>query len=208
MDLRSELSGIFGPVSSDLLDEIVETSVVSEFATGTEILREGQYVKVIPIVLRGLIKVCTRLDEKELLLYYIKPRESCVMSFAAGLKNEPSKIFATTEEPSELLLLPVEKVKTWVSGYPELNSLFFQQYNLRYTDLIDTVNQLLFEKLDKRVYVYLKEKVELTGRNPLVISHRQIATDLGTAREVVSRVIKKLEAEKKLRQFSNSIEIS
>ena len=174
---------------------------------GTEILREGQYVKVIPIVLEGLIKVFSRHEEKELLLYYIKPQESCIMSFSAGMKNEPSKIFAVTEEDTSALLLPTDKVALWVREYPEVNQLFFQQYNLRYSDLLTTIHQLLFERMDKRLLDYLVNKSLLTGRNPIKISHRQIAAELGTAREVISRIMKKLENDGKVRQEANTIEI-
>ncbi len=158
---------------------------------GTEILREGQFVKVIPIVLNGLIRVYTRRKERDLLLYYIRPNESCIMSFAASLKNEPSKVFALTEEDTTALLLPVDKVSSWIKQYPNLNDLFYQQYNLRYSELLDTIHHVLFEKMDTRLYDYLKEKVNLTNKNPLKISHRQIASELGTARKIISRVIKK-----------------
>jgi CRP/FNR family transcriptional regulator len=194
-------------LSSDLVAEITSESKSVTIAADTEILRAGQFVKVIPIVLTGLIKVYTRHEDRELLLYYIQPNESCVMSFAASIKNEPSKVYAQTEEETKALLLPVEKITKWTLQYPDLNTLFFQQYNLRYTDLLDTIHHVLFDKIDKRLFNYLQEKVRITGINPIKISHRQIANELGTVREVVSRVMKKLEHEGKLTQHSNSIEI-
>ena len=186
---------------------ILEASTIKEFPVNTEILREGQYLQVIPVVLEGLIKVFTRHEDRELLLYYIRPDESCIMSFSAGLKGEPSRIFAVTEEDTELLLLPVDKVRRWTKDLPDINSLFFQQYNLRYMELLGTIHDVLFEKLDKRLYTYLEEKIRLTGSNPLKISHSKIAGELGTAREVISRVMKKLENEGKVKQHTNSIEI-
>jgi CRP/FNR family transcriptional regulator len=129
------------------------------------------------------------------------------MSFAAGIKNEPSMIYAITEEDTTALLLPADKVRQWIRQDPDINSLFFQQYNLRYTDLLSTIHQLLFDRMDKRVLDYLVNKVRLTGRNPVKISHREIAADLGTAREVVTRLLKKLEAEGTIRQEANSIEV-
>ena len=203
MDLKKVLSHL----EPDLISEITRAATSKDISQNTEILREGQYVKVIPVVLKGLIKVFTRHEDKELLLYYIRPNESCIMSFSAGLKNEPSKVFAVTEEDTTALLLPVDKVRLWIKQFPEINSLFFQQYNLRYNDLLSTIHDVLFEKLDKRLYRYLREKVTLTGSNPLKISHRQIAADLGTAREVISRVMKKLENEGKVKQQGTSIEL-
>lgn len=190
-----------------LLEEIIAGSQTKEIPANTEILREGQYVKVIPIVLRGLVKVFTAFEDRELLLYYIQPKESCIMSFAACLANETSKVYASTEEDSILLLIPIDKLMVWTKTFPDFNRIFFQQYNLRYSELLTTIHHLLFTRLDSRLYDYLLKKVQLTGNNPLKISHRQIATELGTAREVITRVIKKLENEGKVIQHTNSIEI-
>jgi CRP/FNR family transcriptional regulator len=207
MNINTQISKTLSYLGPKLVEEIIAESSTMEIPKNTEILREGQYVKVIPIVLEGLIKVFSRHQDRELLLYYIKPNESCVMSFAASLRNEPSKIFAITEENTTALLLPVDKVAGWTKQFPDINTLFFQQYNLRYSELLDTINHVLFDKMDKRLYDYLVEKVDLTAKNPLKISHRQIANELGTAREVISRVMKKLETEGKVKQHSSSIEI-
>jgi CRP/FNR family transcriptional regulator len=129
------------------------------------------------------------------------------MSFAAGLKNEPSNVYAETEEDATALLIPIDKIRGWINEYPELNALFFQQYNVRYGELLETIQDVMFNKMDKRLYDYLKEKSELLKSNPLKMSHRQIAGDLGTAREVVSRVMKKLENEGKVEQQTKGIKI-
>lgn len=202
-DLEKSLSFL----SPELREKVMASSQVMEIPKGTEILREGQYVKVIPIVLEGLVKVFSNFNEKDLLLYYIQPKESCVMSFASSLKNEPSKVYAITEEDSKILLMPVDKVIKWIDQFPSINQLFYQQYNLRYSELLETINQVLFNKMDKRLYDFLIEKKKVTQQNPLKISHRQIANELGTAREVISRVMKKLENEGKIKQHSNRIEI-
>ncbi len=207
MKRKTDISHALPHLNPGLVQEIMAAAITKEIPQDTNILREGEYVKVIPIVLEGLIKVFTRHEDKELLLYYIRPNESCIMSFAASLKNEPSKVFALTEEQTTALLLPVDKVITWTKQFPDINTLFFQLYNQRYNELLNTIHHVLFDKMDNRLYSYLKEKVALTNKNPLKISHRQIAIELGTAREVVSRVMKKLEYEGKLKQHSNGIEI-
>src|SRR6056297_2918343 len=97
-----------------LRKEVFELSTLKEFPKGTEILREEQYVKVLPIVIDGLVKVYSRFDEKELLLYYIEPAQSCVMTFYAALKNTPSKVYAITEEDSKILLIPVQHLQNWL----------------------------------------------------------------------------------------------
>ena len=207
MSHEQDISKAFPYLNPLLVSQMMNVSLMQEIPKDTEILREGQFVKVIPIVLEGLIKVFTRHNDKELLLYYIRPEESCIMSFSASLKNEPSRVFAYTEQETTALLLPVDKVSLWINVYPNFNNLFYQQYNLRYSELLDTIHHVLFEKMDTRLYEYLKEKVQLTGDNPLKISHRLIASELGTAREVISRVMKKLELEGKVKQHNNAIEI-
>lgn len=198
---------IFPGLSSQLATEIIENSSLVEIPEKIEVMREGQYIKAVPIVTSGLVKVFTRHEDKELLLYYIQPGESCIMTFDACLKNSPSKVYASTEKKSEVLLMSTENIFRWLKEYPELNSLFFLQYNMRYSELLTMINQLLFEKMDTRILEYLKSKVKLTDKNPIKVSHRQIANDLGTAREVVSRIMKKLENEGKVNQLGTAIKI-
>ena len=204
---KSKISALIPHLSDDLIDEIVSVAIFKEIPSGSTILRAGQYVKVIPIVTRGLIKVFSRHEDKDLLLYYIQPNESCIMSFSASLRNEPSRVYAITEEDTAAILLPVEKIDQWIRQFPDFNSIFFQLYNLRYSELLETISDLLFNKMDQRLYDYLRKKHQLTGKNPLKMSHRQIANDMGTAREVISRVMKRLEGEGKVRQHTSSIEI-
>ncbi|MBK8848331.1 MAG: Crp/Fnr family transcriptional regulator [Bacteroidetes bacterium] len=194
-------------LGSDLLKEISDTAHVKTFGANVELIREGQYVKVVPIVLSGLIKVYTRFEDKELLLYYIQPDQSCIMSFSSAIHHDKSKIIAVTQQESTVLLLPTDMVNKWVHTYPAINTLFYNQYDLRYAELIDTINHLIYDKLDKRVLNYLREKIKITQHNPIKIMHKEIACDLGTSREVVSRLLKKLENEKLLKQHHDSIEI-
>lgn len=190
-----------------LLEKILKESSIQKIEKGTEILRENQYVKVLPIVIEGLVKVYSRFEEKELLLYYIEPKQSCVMTFYAALQNTPSKVFASVEEDSRLILLPVDHIPFWLKEYPDLNQLFFQQFNLRYTELLDTIGHLLLDKMDKRLYEHLSKKINLSQQKTIKMSHQQIANELGTAREVISRVMKKLETDGKVKQSGEGIQI-
>ena len=204
MDFDKSILSFLKP---DLLDKILAESSIKAFPKGTEILREHQYVKVLPIVVDGFVKVYSRFDEKELLLYYIEPAQSCVMSFYAALKNTPSRVFAITEEDSKILLIPVPLLPKWLKEYPELNELFYNQFNLRYSELLDTISHLLLDKMDKRLFDHLKRKIELTNSKSIKISHSQLANELGTAREVISRMMKKLETDGIVIQNSGEIKI-
>lgn len=194
-------------LNSDLSDKIIELSNTKEFPKGIEILKENQYIKTLPIVIEGLIKVKAHFDNRELLLYYIQKSESCIMTFYASLKNTPSKISAITEQDSKILLLPTKYLPGLIKDFPEFNELFYDQFNLRYLELIERLGHLLLDNMDKRLFDHLKKKMELTKNTSIKISHTQLADELGTAREVVSRALKKLENADKITQISGEIKI-
>lgn len=192
-------------LDQELLNELSLHAIEKDIDAGIELMREGQHVKLIPLVISGLVKVFSRYEDKELLLYYIQPNESCIMSFIAGLHDLPSKIFAVTEEKSTLALLPVGKLDEWIRRFPRFNIMFYDLYSLRYADMLDTIHQLVFEKLDYRLMEYLKLKSEIAKLPFLNIRHHEIAKELGTSREVVTRLLRKLEKEKKLKQQDGKI---
>jgi len=194
-------------LGADLIREIMEVSDIRTFPPKTELIKEGEYIKIIPVLLSGLVKTFAQVDGKELLLYYILPGQSCIMSFSSSLKNEPSRIFAVTEEESDLLLIPSDKISKWVITEPSINLLFYDEYNQRYSEMLDTVRRLLYDKLDKRLFDYLCNRAKITGKNPVKFSHREAAHDLGTAREVVSRLIRKLESQNLVRQENDLIQV-
>lgn len=197
----------FSFLGEEALTQLIELGTMQTIPEGTEILREGQYVKVVPLVIEGLIKAYTRQEDKELLLYYIQPEESCIMSFSSSLTNEPSKVYAVTESETKALLLPATEMSKWIKQFPNLNNLFFGMFKLRYADLLETINHIIFNKLDQRILLYLKDKSKLTDSNVINITHKQIASELGTAREVVSRILKKLEKENLVLQLPEGIKL-
>lgn len=201
------MKSILADFDIDLINLFEKEGIIKTVPRDTELVREGQYINSIPIVQKGLVKVFTKYNDKEFLLYYIQPSESCVLSFIVNKKNEPSTFFAKTEEESEILLLPAGKVQEWIKKYPKFNSMFFNLFNDRYFDLIDTLNHVLFDRLDSRLYLYLKEKMALNNTTILTISHKDIAYEMGTSREVITRVLKKLESESKVIQTLKGIKI-
>ena len=191
----------------DLREEMITYGRHRIVEPKTDLIRADQYIKMLPIILSGLIKVYSRFEEKDLLLYYIQAEESCVMSFHAILNNESSKIYAVAEDTSEALLLPADQVVIWTKKYPAFAQLFFDQYHLRYADLLENIKHLLIDRMDKRLYDYLYRKYQI-DHQPIQLNHKEIANDLGTAREVISRILKKLELEGKIQQNSSGIYIS
>jgi CRP/FNR family transcriptional regulator len=204
----ASLQQLLSSLNTDLIKEIQETIVPITVAADTQLLEEGSFVHAVPLVIKGLIRVSRRDEDKELLLYYIHPGELCIMSFSACCNNSASAIIASTVENTELLLIPSATIRKWLAEYPSFNSYVYGLYHHRYADLIDTINQLIFYRLDERLMNYLLELSKEKKNTEVSITHQMIANDLGTAREVVSRLMKKLEKEGKIEQGRNLVRIT
>jgi len=199
------LKKILPQVDYNLLQFIAKEALEMDVPADSTFLKTGNYVQSVPLVIKGLIRVSRNEDDKELLLYYIHPGEMCIMSFSACCSNSASMIEAATLEETKVLLIPAIKLREWITNYPSFNFYVYDMFNKRYLDLIDTINQLIFNRLDERLLNYLREKAVVSGNNHITITHQQIATDMGTAREVISRLLKKLERENKITTSRNQV---
>lgn len=180
--------------SPELLEKLYQYSMQKQYSAGAVILNENAYIRAIPIVIRGTLKVIrTEEDGREILLYYIKAGESCIMSFLGGLHNEKSKVRAEVEEDAEILFLPMDKVSLFIREYPGWLDYIFRLYHKRFEELLEIINAIAFKKVDERLLTLLYKKRDLTGNNTVNITHEQLANELGTARVVVSRLLKQLE---------------
>jgi CRP/FNR family transcriptional regulator len=190
-----ELNDIVEFKSSPLIrQKLSEIGFTKTFSEGEIILNDNSYIKAIPIVTTGSIRVMrTDEDGREILLYYIKAGESCIMSFLGGLHQDTSKIKAIAEEESEILFIPVDKVSLLIKEFPEWLDYIFRLYHKRFEELLEVVNAVAFKKMDERLINFIKKKCEMTQKQTLFITHEQIANELGTARVVVSRLLKQME---------------
>ena len=178
----------------ELLEKLYKYSVSKEYQAGDVIVDENSSIRAIPIVTKGAMKVVrTEEDGREILLYYIKAGESCIMSFLGGMHNETSKVKAEIEEDAEILFLPVTKVSEFIKEHPEWLDYIFKLYHKRFEELLGIINEIAFKKVDERLLNLLEKKAELTQSNTLNVTHEQLANELGTARVVVSRLLKQLE---------------
>ena len=189
-----------------LSKEVYASGQVKTFKAGTVILNFNAYIKSIPIVLSGSMKVIKTDDEgSEILLYYIKPGESCIMSFLAGIHNDTSKIKAVIEDDAEVLLIPVNKASEWIREFPEWSDFIFALYQKRFEELLEVVNAVAFQKVDTRLLFLLRQKSALLKSQDIPVTHQQLAEDLGITREAVSRVLKQMEREKLVTLSRNKI---
>jgi CRP/FNR family transcriptional regulator, anaerobic regulatory protein len=192
--------------SPELREKLYENSIPKNFVAGDIILNENSNIRAIPIVTKGSIRVM-RTDEegKEILLYYIKAGESCIMSFLGGMHHETSKVKAVAEEDTEVLFLPMDKVTLFIKEYPEWLDYIFRLYHKRFEELLEVVNAVAFKKMDQRLLNFIQKKREHTKSKTLNVTHEQLANDLGTARVVVSRLLKQMEDKGLVRLGRNKI---
>lgn len=195
-------------VSSGLKERLGQYGFYKMFNEGEIILNENAYVKAIPIVTKGMIKVLrTEEDGKEILLYYIRKGESCIMSFLGGLHQDTSKVKAVAEEDTEILFIPIDKVSLLIKEYPEWLDYIFRLYHKRFEELLDVVNAIAFKKMDERLLQLIRKKAELASSKSISITHEQLASELGTARVVVSRLLKQMEEEGLIKLGRNKISL-
>ncbi len=182
--------------SEKVIEKIKSLGFTKSFAEDEAILSEDSYIKAIPIVTKGSIRVM-RSDEdgKEILLYYIKAGETCIMSFLGGLHDDTSKVSAIAVEDSEVLFIPVAKLNYLSEEVPEWRSYIFKLYHRRFEELLDVVNAIAFKNLDERLLDWIQKKSSLLKSTTLSITHEQLANELGTSRVVVSRLLKQMENE-------------
>ncbi|GEJ47160.1 Crp/Fnr family transcriptional regulator [Chryseobacterium sp. ON_d1] len=199
--LSSEFSS-----SPDLVEKLYQYGTTKNYHEGDIILDENASIRSIPIVMKGMLKVIrTEEDGREILLYYIKAGESCIMSFLGGMHNEKSIVKAEIEEDAEILFLPIDKVSLFIKEHPEWLDYIFRLYHKRFEELLDIINAIAFKKVDERLLSLLQKKCELTGSEIIHTTHEQLANELGTARVVVSRLLKQLEEDGKLKLGRNKI---
>lgn len=180
--------------TSPLKEKLIDAGIQKTFPAGTTILSEDASIRSIPIVIEGSLKVIrTEEDGREILLYYIKPGESCIMSFLGGMHCEKSVVRAEVEEEAEILLLPIDKVSLFIKEYPEFLDYIFRLYHKRFEELLDIINAIAFKKVDERLLDLIYKKHDMIEGNTITVTHEQLANELGTARVVVSRLLKQLE---------------
>lgn len=179
---------------SDFREELKKAGDVKFFPAGSVILDMDAYVRYIPLIISGSIKVIrTEEDGREILLYYIKPGESCVVSILSGLKQGTSKVKAIVEEDAEILMISIDKTKEWIKTHPEWIDFVFNLYQKRFEELLEIVNAVAFQKVDARILHLLKQKAQLYDTKEIHTTHQQLADELGISREAASRTLKQME---------------
>lgn len=192
-----------------LLNMIEKEAVQRSFNAGDVIMRTGQYIKSTVLLLEGRIKIYREnQDGGEFLMYYLLPGQACAVSMICALQSETSEIQAVAEEDSEVLMIPVHLMDDMMNQYKSWYQFVIQTYRARFDELLSVVDNIAFRNMDERLEFYLKRYVEQTGKKNLDISHQQIADDLNSSREVISRLLKKMEQRGLVKLHRNMIELN
>jgi len=193
---------------NELLNEIDRSGQLKEFKAGEMIIDFGDYLKSMPLLLDGAIKVLREdSDGDELLLYFLERGDTCAMTLSCCLGTTKSEIRAVAERDTTLIMIPIEKMEEWTAQYKTWRNFVFESYHTRLTEMLDTIDTIAFLNMDERIMKYLQDKAKINQDEVVSSTHQQIAYDLHTSRVVVSRILKKLEIEGKIKLNRNQIEV-
>lgn len=189
--VESRFSNVFEP---ELFEELLNEGKIQQFEVGDIVIDMNQMITHVPLMLEGSIKIMREDDDgREMFLYYIETGSTCAASLTCCMNDHKSNILAIVEEDATFISFPVEFMDKWMAKYRSWRTYILGNYAARYEELLEVVDLLAFKKMDDRVTNYLKEKAILHQSKEVMVSHQDIAYDLNTSREVVSRILKQME---------------
>jgi CRP/FNR family transcriptional regulator len=203
-----EIRDLFPLFEKGLLEEIEQNSSIIEFAEGEDLMKSGQNIRNTLIVKEGLVKVYREDEEgNEIFLYHLEPGQACALSIICAVQNRTSEIKARAVKPTTVLAIPVSLVEQWMKDYKSWYQFILSTYRARFEELLNTLDAVAFKNMDERLVMYLKKHSEISNNRNISFTHAQIASELGTSREVVSRLLKKLAEKGMIKVNRQNIEI-
>jgi len=191
---------------AELINEICESGTLKSFGQDDLLMEIGMVINEMPLVISGSVKIMTEdKDGEELLLYYLELGDTCAITLNCCTQQQKSSVKAITEEPCEILFIPISKMDDWMVKYKSWRAFVLGSYNLRLNEMLESIDNLVFHSMEERVLKYLSDKSAMSKSSSIRITHSQIANDLHSSRVVVSRIMKKLEREKLVKQSRNLV---
>ncbi|MBG6187491.1 Crp/Fnr family transcriptional regulator [Flavobacterium sp. CAN_S2] len=199
---------IFPSFSTELVKDVDANASIQSFKAGDIIMRTGQYIKNTVLVISGKIKVY-REDENggEFFMYYLQPGQACAISMICATKNEKSQIMAKVVEDVELIMVPLPLMDKWMMQHRSWYEFVIDTYRSRFEEVLEVIDSIAFRAMDERLEFYLKRHADVCGCKELKLSHQEIASELNTSREVISRLLKKMEQRGIVALHRNNIEL-
>ena len=203
--LEQHYAHIFEP---NLLEEIAKAGILKEVSEGEKLMEIGQYITAMPLLVSGAIKIL-REDAQgdELLLYFLEKGDTCALTLSFNRGQRKSEIRAIAELDTVLIMIPIQKMEEWSSNYKSWRNFIFDSYQNRLMEMLDTIDSIAFMRMDERLLRYLRDKQKLVQSNFLSSTHQDIAYEMHTSRVVISRLLKKLELEGRIKIQRNKIEL-
>ncbi|MFN3952748.1 MAG: Crp/Fnr family transcriptional regulator [Thermaurantimonas sp.] len=196
----------FPEFENELIKELLNVSSIREFGAGDYIIQSGQYFKQSMLVYEGIVKLYREGTEgNEFYLYHIQAGEPCALSMSCAVRQERSEVIAKSVTDSTLIFVPATYTEKWMTSYPGWNRFVLDSYRKRFEEMLETIDQISFRALDERLEFYLKRQREIFDSDTINISHQQIADELNSSREVISRLLKKMEQRGWLQLHRNQI---
>lgn len=206
--MQNQLNKIFPSFSKELIQDIEANQVVKKFSSGEVIMRTGQYIKNTVLVSKGTIKIYREdIDGGEFFMYHIQPGQACALSMVCSINNEKSQIMAKVVEDAELIMVPLALMDKWMMQHRTWYEFVIGSYRNRFEEVLELIDSIAFRAMDERLEFYLKRQVEACGCKELKLSHQEIGSDLNTSREVISRLLKKMEQRGLVVLHRNQIEV-
>jgi CRP/FNR family transcriptional regulator len=202
-----QLKNNYGYLFEDeLLQEINQVGVFKEISEGSKLIEIGDYIKSMPLLISGAVKIL-REDEQgdELILYFIERGDTCAMTLSCCMGQKRSEIRAVAETDTTLIMIPVEYMNLWMGKYKSWQNFILQSYHERMSELLEAIDTIAFLKMDERLLKYLRDKAMVNHNDEIHVTHQQIANDMHTSRVVVSRILKALENNQQIKINRNRI---
>jgi CRP/FNR family transcriptional regulator len=197
---KEQLTSLFPNLEDGLYDAILEHAEIKEIPAGTPLLKVGQNIRSTMMVVEGTVKLYQENEEgDEYFMYYISPGQACAVSMVCSFQSEQSQVLAKALTNVTLLTIPIKYMDEWLSKFKSWHYFVIKTYRTRFEELLKTVNEVAFKNMDERLEFYLKQQVEKFGTT-LKLTHQEIATDLNSSREVISRLMKKMEENGRLKK--------
>lgn len=200
----------FYPNLEPALREIIsQKALLREYRAGEELMKPGQYFKSTMLITKGRVKVYKESgDGSEFFMYYIEPGGACALSMVCAAKQEQSELAARTVEDTEVVLIPISIMDELMTEYRTWYYFVLETYRYRFEELLSLIDSTVFKGLDERLEFYLKKQRKALKTDEFKATHEEIANDLGTSRVVISRLLKTMEQNGKLKLFRNYIDLS
>jgi CRP/FNR family transcriptional regulator len=191
-----------------LLEEIDLIGNYKLFEQGEQIIDIGSSINYMPLLLEGAIKILREDDYgEELVLYFLEKGDTCALTLNCCIGNAISEIRALTETKTRVIMVPVKKMEEWMSKYKTWRYFILESYQSRMKEMLEAIDTIAFLNMDERLLKHLRDKAMVSRNEAIKTTHQDIALELHTSRVVISRLLKKLEKEKKIKLNRNLITV-